>query len=82
VVFVIPGEVKDPGFSGVRTGRYDSKTRHLLVQAAVPQDAPTERAAILLELLRKAIHEAEAFAKKRGLIADRLESIREIVDAL
>src|SRR2546427_552307 len=40
VVFQISGEVVSVDWEGVRAGRYDSKTRLLMVQATVPADPP------------------------------------------
>jgi hypothetical protein len=40
VVFHIPGEVLDFDDEYVRTGRYDSRTRHLMVQATLPRIPP------------------------------------------
>ena len=36
VVFQVSGNYTEPEFAGVRTGRYQRSTNHLLVQAAVP----------------------------------------------
>ena len=42
VVFHVPGEVLPIDHDYVRTGRYDSKTRHLMVQATVPESVPDD----------------------------------------
>jgi hypothetical protein len=80
VVLQIPGEVLTPDFSGVRTGRYSPKERLLLVQAAVPKDATSsDTRIVLLMLLEAAIEEAEAFAQRRAITSQPLESLRRLV---
>ncbi len=81
VVFQIPGEVLDVDFSGVRTGRYSSKDKHLLVQAATPAEPPDDPRPLLLGLLADAVSAATEFARRRGLAAD-LPELRSIVASL
>jgi hypothetical protein len=82
VVFQIPGEVLPViEFSGVRTGRYASADRHLLIQAALPADVPAEPQRLLMELLGQAVELAVQFARRRG-IADDLGELRELVSSL
>ena len=81
VVFHVDGELLPPvDFEGVRTGRFSRKSMHLMVQAAVPNDALDKRA-VLLDLLRAAAVEAEAFARRKGIAAG-LNGLRGIVDAM
>lgn len=81
VVYQVPGEILGVDFSGVRTGRYSSKDRHLLVQAAVPREVPEDAEALLIALLRDSIAEATAFAKHRR-IANDLPELRELIAQL
>ena len=77
VVFHVDGRLVPNEFTGVRTGRFDRKARHLMVQAAVPPGAPDPR--VLQALLMDAIDEAERFARDRS-IADDLSALREIAE--
>jgi hypothetical protein len=81
VVFQIPGEVLGVDFVGVRTGRYTSATRHLLVQAAVPRELPEDPVAVLRQLMTDAIDEAARYARRKN-IADDLPELRAIVAQL
>jgi hypothetical protein len=82
VVYHAPGEViADVGFTGVRTGRYSRRDRHLMVQAAVPYELPTDPRTFVLELLRDAVVEAEIFAGKRK-IADSLPELHAILSQI
>jgi hypothetical protein len=81
VVYQVPGEVVPVTFEGVRTGRYAAGDRHLLVQAALPEQAPDEPEALLIRLLHQAVDAAAAFARKKGL-ADDLVELRELVSSL
>jgi hypothetical protein len=81
VVYDIPGEVFSPDFVGVRSGRYSSKARHLLVQAAVPREVPQNPRSVLIKLLEEAIDEAARFARGKA-IADDLPELRDLVSRL
>jgi hypothetical protein len=82
VVFHVDGHLLPPvDFEGVRTGSFSRKLNLLMVQAAVPTDSLEDRRAVLLALLRKAVDEAEAFAKRRK-IADALPEVRGVVESL
>lgn len=81
VVFHVPGEVVQPDGEYVRTGRFDRRTRHLMVQVTVPEALPEDVDTFLLERLSEAVAEAEAWAKRRG-VADELRSVRELVHEL
>lgn len=82
VVFHVDGELLPPvDFQGVRTGRLSRKRMHLMMQAAVPPDPGQERRAVLVKLLRDAVAEAEALARRRK-IADGLPEIRAIVESI
>lgn len=82
VVFHVEGRLLPPvAFEGVRTGSYSRKLTLLMVQAAVPREPQDDRRGVLLSLLREAVDEAEAFARRRK-IADALPVVRSIVDAL
>ncbi len=77
VVFHIDGKLVPNEFEGVRTGRYDTAKRHLMVQAAVPSGGVDDRRAVLVGLLMEAVEAAETFARRRGL-ADDLAQVREV----
>ena len=82
VVFHFDGHLLPPvNFEGVRTGTFRRGTMHLMVQAAVPTEMVGNKRAILLGLLRAAVSEAEAYARRRE-IADHLHELRGIVDAM
>jgi hypothetical protein len=53
VVFHVPGEVLRISEPYVRTGRYDSRTRHLMVQATVPESLPEQQTASSFPAFRK-----------------------------
>ena len=80
VVYQIPGDVVLIDFAGVRSGRFSRPDRHLLIQAAVPIDAPSDPEVVLVDLLRQAIAEAERFGHDRGLFQGTLQEVRSIVD--
>jgi hypothetical protein len=81
VVYQVPGELIPVKFDGVRTGRYAPADRHLLVQAALPEELPDEPEAYLITLLQQAIDAAAQFARKKG-VADDLVELRELVSSL
>ena len=81
VVYHIPGEVVDLGWQGVRTGRYDAKARHLMVQVTVPDEPPVDGHAFLLNRLSEAITEAERWASEKGIARD-LTSLHAIIGRL
>lgn len=82
VVFHVDGEHLPPvEFEGVRTGRLSRKRMELMVQAAVPPEPVVDRCEVLLGLLREAVAEAEALARRKG-IADDLNEIRAVVEAV
>jgi hypothetical protein len=81
VVYHVDGKLVPNEFEGVRTGRFDQRAVHLMVQAAVPVGPVEDRQAVLLSLLQDAVLEAERFAQKKGL-ADELAAIRAVVRRL
>ena len=81
VVFHVPGEVLQIGDEYVRTGRYDSRTRHLMVQATVPEALPEQPDRFLISRLSDALDAAEEWARRRG-VADSLPALRTILDSL
>jgi hypothetical protein len=48
IVFQIPGELIQPDFTGVRTGRFSRRERRLVIQVAVPDDFEGDRTAWLV----------------------------------
>lgn len=85
VIFQVAGRYTYPDFEGVRTGRFNPKTKHLLVQAAIPAiivaDHDQDPDSTVRALLVLAIDEAEAWAHRKH-VADNLESLRAIVRAI
>ncbi len=81
VVFHVPGEVVQFDEEYVRTGRYDARSRLLMVQVTVPQAAPDEPDRFLLTRLSEAVGEAEEWVRRRG-VADDLPALRELVEGL
>jgi hypothetical protein len=81
VVFHVPGEVLRIGDEYVRTGRYDSRTRHLMVQATVPESLPEQPGRFLISRLSEAVDAAELWARRRR-VADSLPALRTILDRL
>jgi len=79
VVFHIPGEVLQFEDEYVRTGHYDPRTRHLMVQATVPQTLPADPDRFLLARLSEAVGEAEDWVRRRG-VADDLPALRALVE--
>ncbi|MDQ1743138.1 MAG: hypothetical protein QOE23_1477 [Pseudonocardiales bacterium] len=82
VVYHVDGRLVPNEFEGVRTGRFDKRNAHLLVQAAVPAVPTVDRNAVLLDLLRRAVDEAEKFAAAKGISDHGLRGIRQIVTQL
>jgi hypothetical protein len=70
VVFQVPGDVLQPDFVGVRTGRFSRKDPLLMVQVAVPIDVPGDIEQHLAALTYAAIEEAARWAEKRRLPCD------------
>ena len=81
VVFHVPGEVAQISDEYVRTGRYDCRTRHLMVQATVPEALPEQPDRFLISRLSDALDAAEEWARRRG-VADSLPALRTILDSL
>jgi hypothetical protein len=65
----------------VRTGRYDTRTRHLMVQATLPQTGPADPDHFPLGRLSAAIDAAEEWVRRRG-VANDLPALRELVQRL
>jgi len=83
VVYQVPGEVlQELAFAGVRTGRYSTGRRLLLVQVAVPTEPPANMDDFLLDMLQTAVEEAERFALRRGLTEEPLVQLRDILRTL
>jgi hypothetical protein len=77
VVFHVPGNLLQPDFSGVRTGRFSRKNALLMVQVALPSEAPNDALAYLRAAVLEAIAEAARWADKKRVPIDveQLESI-------
>jgi hypothetical protein len=81
VIYQVRGNLVQPDFEGVRTGYYGKRQNCLIVQAAVPEDAPEDPYALLWKLLIQAVHAAEEWAKRRKL-ASSLSDLDELVTNL
>lgn len=81
VVFHVPGEVLPINDEYVRAGRYDSQTRHLMVQATVPESLPKQPDRFLISRLSEAVDAAEEWARRRG-VAYSLPALRTVLDRL
>lgn len=81
VVYHVDGKLVPNDFEGVRTGRFDKRKNHLMVQAAVPDEPVDDRRALLLTLLRQSVDEAERFAQDNDL-ASQLTEIRGLLGRL
>lgn len=79
VVFQIPGELSQPNFTGVRTGRFLASEPKLLVQVALPPEPVADADAEALELLGAAVSEGERFAAVKGISDAGLAEIRQLV---
>ena len=78
VVFHVPGPGKPNDYVGVRTGRFDKKSSHLMVQAAVPEGAVEDRVRTVIGLLEEAVDAAEVWARQRK-VSDHLGEIRGVL---
>jgi hypothetical protein len=63
----------------VRSGRYDSVTRHLMVQATAPKEMPADR--LLLARLSQAVGQAVEWFRHRG-VAFNLPALRALIQSL
>lgn len=79
VVFHVPGNILKPDFSGVRTGSFSKQDALLMVQVALPEDAPADPVAYLKNAARAALDEAERWAQSRRIASD-LSELRAILD--
>jgi hypothetical protein len=79
VVFHVEGGLVRPDFHGVRSGRLDKRTKHLMIQVAVEHDVSVDKRQKIVALFREAIGEAEKYARKKG-IAEDLQYLWDIAD--
>ena len=82
VVYQVGGDVIPVDFSGVRTGRYSSADKLLLVQAAVPNIPEDHSEEALIDLLDSAIVEAERFAQRKAITDQPLDALRAVAARL
>ncbi len=78
VVFHVPGNIRQPEFSGIRTGRFSRKHALLMVQVAVPAESPEDPLEYLRAAALEAIDEAGRWAERRRAPAD-VEALRRIL---
>jgi hypothetical protein len=81
VVFDVPGNVVTPDYTGARTGRFSKADALLMVQVALPAEAPEDPWAYLVDEMRNALDEAESWAARRGIAAN-LEELKAVVDRI
>lgn len=81
VIFQVPGNILKPDFDGVRTGYFSKKESSLIVQAALPEDAPDDVDDYLKRMLDAAVDEAERWAQRRRLAPD-LRPLHEVLSSL
>lgn len=82
VVYQVGGDVVPVDFSGVRTGRYSSADKLLLIQAAVPEAPVDHSKETLIDLLDSAIVEAERFAQRKAITGQPLDALRAVAARL
>jgi hypothetical protein len=77
VVFFVPGSVSAPDFEGARTARFRRKDCHLLVQVALPADAPLDQVSYLRGAVQGAVSEAEKWNghKNRGYDLSAVQAV-------
>lgn len=80
VVYYIPGEHFAPDFVGVRTGRSRRDPPALMVQVALPSDAPADPGRAVFDRLVEAVGVAESFAWRRQIGGpEGLEELRKLL---
>jgi hypothetical protein len=78
VVFHVPGNILQPDFSGLRTGRFSRQNALLMVQVAVPMEPPEDPLEYLRAAALEAIAEAGRWAETRRAPAD-VAALRRIL---
>ncbi|MHB8707190.1 MAG: hypothetical protein ACYC77_11865 [Coriobacteriia bacterium] len=81
VVFHVPGSVLTPEFTGSRTGSFRKRDSHLIVQIALPPEAPDDQAAYLISSIRDSIETVEVWNRRKDRQFD-LSALRSVVDHL
>ncbi len=81
VVFHVPGNLISPDYEGVRTGSWSRKRALIMVQAAVPAEAPDDPSAKLLDLMDAALDDVDRWAARRRVPAD-IDALRAIVERI
>lgn len=72
IIFIVPGSLIKPDFSGMKTGFFSKKRKGLVIQIAVPQsvlDCGTEEP-FAIESLMNAMDLADEYFRKKGLDFD------------
>lgn len=78
VVYQVPGDLAKPEFEGVRTGHFSKAKSWLIVQVALPEEAPDDPDSCVRRLLGEAVDAAERWARRRKIAGD-LTPLRGIV---
>ena len=81
VVFHVPGSALVPEFSGSRTGSFRKRDSHLMVQVALPLEAPDDQEGYLISALRDSIETVEVWNGRKDRQFD-LSVIRSLIDQL
>lgn len=81
VEFQVPGNHLVPDFEGVRTGVFRKADSLLKVQVALPETAPEDPRAALLDALSEALDEVEVWAAKRRRVID-IGDLRQLIERL
>jgi hypothetical protein len=81
IVFHVPGNVVRPNFGGVRTGQFSRRDALLMVQVALPDEAPPDPIGYLRDAASAAVEEAGRWAEKRRVVSD-IATLRGILERL
>jgi hypothetical protein len=81
VVFHVPGSILVPDFTGARTGSFRKRDSHLMVQVALPPDAPEDQAGYLTRALLDSLQQVDIWNQRKDRRFD-LSAIRSVVERL
>jgi hypothetical protein len=81
IVFHVPGSIAGPDFSGSRTGSFNKRDAHLMVQIALPPEAPEDQDAYLIRAVRESLDTIDAWNRRKDQGFD-LSALRALVDLL
>lgn len=81
VVFHVLGSILAPEYSGSRTGSFRKRDCLLMVQVALPIEAPEDQAGYLVAAVRDALETVEVWNRRKDRRFD-LSVIRSVIDQL